>query len=61
MIEVSWLLFVVASLVLIVTPGQAGLLSAWLRSRPRVLGWLHRTSGAVLIGLGLKLAFERRT
>jgi threonine/homoserine/homoserine lactone efflux protein len=38
----------------------AGLLSAWLRARPRVLGWLHRASGAVLIALGLKLAFERR-
>jgi len=38
----------------------AGLLSGWLRSRPSVLSWLHRTSGAVLIGLGLKLAFERR-
>jgi len=38
----------------------AGLLSAWLRSRPSVLNWLHRTSGAVLLGLGLKLAFERR-
>jgi threonine/homoserine/homoserine lactone efflux protein len=38
----------------------AGALSAWLRSRPNVLSWLYRTSGAVLIGLGLKLAFERR-
>ena len=38
----------------------AGLLSSWLRSRPKVLAWLYRTSGAVLIGLGLKLAFERR-
>jgi threonine/homoserine/homoserine lactone efflux protein len=38
----------------------AGLLSAWLRARPRVLAWLHRASGAVLIALGLKLAFERR-
>lgn len=38
----------------------AGLLSGWLRSRPKVIAWLHRTSGAVLIGLGLKLAFERR-
>jgi len=38
----------------------AGLLSCWLRSRPKVIAWLHRTSGAVLIGLGLKLAFERR-
>lgn len=39
----------------------AGLLSAWLRSRPGVLAWLYRTSGAVLIGLGVKLALERRT
>jgi threonine/homoserine/homoserine lactone efflux protein len=38
----------------------AGLLSGWLRSRPRVLVWLHRSSGAVLVGLGVKLAFERR-
>jgi threonine/homoserine/homoserine lactone efflux protein len=39
---------------------SAGLLSGWLRSRPQVIAWLYRTSGAVLIGLGLKLAFERR-
>jgi threonine/homoserine/homoserine lactone efflux protein len=38
----------------------SGLLSAWLRSRPGVLTWVYRTSGAVLVGLGLKLAFERR-
>jgi threonine/homoserine/homoserine lactone efflux protein len=38
----------------------AGLLSGWLRSRTRVLAWLYSASGAVLIGLGLKLAFERR-
>ncbi|MGE0806702.1 MAG: LysE family translocator [Burkholderiaceae bacterium] len=38
----------------------AGLLSGWLRQRPRVLGWLYRSSGLVFIGLGLKLAFERR-
>ncbi len=38
----------------------AGLLSSWLRSRPGALMWIHRTSGAVLIGLGLKLALERR-
>jgi threonine/homoserine/homoserine lactone efflux protein len=37
----------------------AGTLSAWLRSRPGVLTWVFRSSGAVLIGLGLKLAFER--
>lgn len=39
---------------------SAGLLSGWLRSRPQVLAWLYRTSGAVLLGLGIKLAFERR-
>jgi threonine/homoserine/homoserine lactone efflux protein len=39
----------------------AGLLSAWLRARPSALVWLHRASGAVLVGLGLKLAFERRS
>ena len=38
----------------------AGLLSAWLRARPRFLVWLHRSSGAILIGLGARLAFERR-
>lgn len=38
----------------------AGLLSRWLRSRPSVLAWIFRTSGAVLIALGLRLALERR-
>jgi len=38
----------------------AGVLSGWLRARPAVLAWLFRTSGAVLVGLGVKLAFERR-
>jgi len=38
----------------------AGLLSAWLRARPRVLVWLHRGSGAVLVALGVRLALERR-
>ncbi len=38
----------------------AGALSGWLRSRPGVLTWVYRSSGAILIGLGLKLAFERR-
>jgi threonine/homoserine/homoserine lactone efflux protein len=38
----------------------AGLLAGWLRSRPKALAWLYRTSGAVLVGLGLKLAFEPR-
>ena len=39
----------------------AGRLSGWLRRRPDALKWLYRTSGVVLIGLGVKLAFERRT
>lgn len=38
----------------------AGGLSDWLRARPHALAWLYRTSGAVLVGLGLKLALERR-
>lgn len=38
----------------------AGALSGWLRSRPSVLAWIYRSSGAILIGLGVKLAFERR-
>jgi threonine/homoserine/homoserine lactone efflux protein len=38
----------------------AGLLSNWLRARPKVLAWLYRSSGAILIGLGVRLAFERR-
>jgi threonine/homoserine/homoserine lactone efflux protein len=39
---------------------SAGVLSAWLRARPVVVAWLHRASGAVLVGLGVKLALERR-
>jgi threonine/homoserine/homoserine lactone efflux protein len=38
----------------------AGALSGWLRARPGVLSWVYRSSGAILMGLGLKLAFERR-
>ncbi|CAJ0796072.1 Homoserine/homoserine lactone efflux protein [Ralstonia psammae] len=38
----------------------AGLLSNWLRQNPRFLARMHRTSGIVMIGLGLKLAFEPR-
>lgn len=37
----------------------AGLLSGWLRQHPRALTYLYRTSGTVLVGLGIKLAFER--
>jgi threonine/homoserine/homoserine lactone efflux protein len=38
----------------------AGLLSNWLRTRPQILAWVYRGSGGVLVGLGLKLALERR-
>jgi threonine/homoserine/homoserine lactone efflux protein len=38
----------------------AARLSAALRARPAALTWLYRASGAVLIGLGVRLAFERR-
>jgi threonine/homoserine/homoserine lactone efflux protein len=38
----------------------SGGLSVWLRSRPGVLIWIYRTSGAILVGLGVRLAFERR-
>ena len=38
----------------------AGALSGWLRRRPSVLVWLYRSNGAVLLGLGVRLALERR-
>ena len=38
----------------------AGFLSAWFRTHPAVLVWIYRSSGLVLVGLGLKLALERR-
>lgn len=38
----------------------AGRLSGWFRARPGVLVGLHRCSGAVMVGLGVKLALERR-
>ena len=38
----------------------AGALSGWLRARPDVLTGAYRLSGLVLLGLGIKLAFERR-
>ena len=38
----------------------AGTLSQWIRAHPQVLTGLHRISGVVLIGLGLRLAFEGR-
>lgn len=38
----------------------AGSMSPWLRSRPKALTWLFRTSGLSLIGLGVLLALEAR-
>jgi len=38
----------------------SGTLSTWLGSRPSVLKWISRTSGTILIGLGLRLALEKR-
>lgn len=38
----------------------AGQLSGWLRQRPQVLTGVYRSSGAILIALGVKLALERR-
>jgi threonine/homoserine/homoserine lactone efflux protein len=38
----------------------AGMLSGEVQARPNVLKWIYRSSGALLISLGVKLAFERR-
>jgi len=38
----------------------AGVLSGWLRARPAVIKWINRVSGVVLVGLGIRLACERR-
>lgn len=38
----------------------AGSLSAWFRSRPAALVWLHRCSGVIMVGLAVRLALARR-
>ncbi len=38
----------------------SGMLSYWIQARPAVLKYIHRTSGVILIGLGLKLALDKR-
>lgn len=38
----------------------AGRLTGWLRQRPQVLLGVYRGSGLVLLGLGLRLALQRR-
>lgn len=37
----------------------SGTLSNWFRSRPKALAWIYRSSGMMLIGLGLRLAFTQ--
>ncbi|WP_072682507.1 LysE family translocator [Arcobacter sp. LA11] len=39
----------------------AGMLSSWIKARPMVLNYIHKTSGLILVGLGLKLAFSERS
>ena len=38
----------------------AGIASVWIQSRPIVIKLINSISGIVLIGLGIKLAFEQR-
>ncbi|PLY05581.1 MAG: threonine transporter RhtB [Arcobacter sp.] len=38
----------------------SGLLSSWIKQRPMVLNYIHKTSGTILILLGLKLALSER-
>lgn len=38
----------------------AGLLSSWIKQRPMVLNYIHKTSGSILMLLGLKLALSER-
>lgn len=38
-----------------------GLLSFWIQARPIVLNYINKTSGVILILLGLKLATEQKS
>lgn len=38
----------------------AGALSDWFRAHPKALAWVYRSSGTVLITMGLRLALEER-
>lgn len=38
----------------------AGMLSSWIKARPMVLNYIHKTSGVILVSLGLKLALSER-
>jgi threonine/homoserine/homoserine lactone efflux protein len=62
MIEAAWFLFIVASLAIIVTPGQDMIL---VMSRSIAQGSAAGVATAAgvscgLVGLGVRLAFERR-
>ena len=39
---------------------MAGRFSEWIKNNEAIMLWFNRTSGTVLIGLGLKLVFERK-
>ncbi len=39
----------------------SGRFSGYLQQKVNILKWFNRTSGAVLLGLGIKLAFESKT
>jgi len=55
------LLFAVLTFVMKAPLGYiSGLLSLWIKSRPSVLKYIHKTSGIIFIGLGLNLALEKR-
>jgi len=38
----------------------SGVLSFWIKSRPSILKYIHKTSGIIFIGLGLNLVLEKR-
>lgn len=38
----------------------SGLLSFWIKTRPVILEYIHKTSGVILIALGIKLALEEK-
>jgi threonine/homoserine/homoserine lactone efflux protein len=54
------LLFIVTFLVKGPVGYGAGVLSGWLRARPQILSRINRSSGLVLVALGIKLALARR-
>lgn len=39
----------------------SGLLSFWISTRPLVLKYIHRSSGVILVALGLKLALSEKS